>query len=113
MGYRTHYKMVTVDLSQPTTEPKEIFDRDKEISDVGVIELPGVAVGGVLLHLGQPRADGIPLRLEGQNFHVETEPDPESGIREGLTGGVYVTIPAGLGATTLRLLIGLTVRVER
>lgn len=106
-----NYKVVNIDLSAATTEPKEIFSRDTEISDVGVLELPAVAVGNVFLHLGSPRADGIPLRLEGQNFHIETESD--GAEHHGLLGGAFLTIGAGLGAVTLRLLIGITVRSER
>lgn len=71
------------------------------VTDVGVLNLPAGAVGGVFLHLGQ-KGDPIPLYLSGQNFHLA---QPE-------TTGVWVSVPAALGAINVTFLIGLEAQVE-
>lgn len=71
------------------------------VTDIGVITLPAGAVGAIRIHLGQ-RGDPIPLNLVGQNFHLA---EPE-------TTGVWISVPAAIGAVTVQFLIGLQANVE-
>jgi len=66
------------------------------VTDIGVLNLPAGAVGGIFLHIGQ-KGDPIPLNLTGQNFHLA---QPE-------TTGIWVSVPAALGALNVTFLIGL------
>jgi hypothetical protein len=66
------------------------------VTDVGILNLPASAAGLVYLHLGQ-KGDPIPLYLTGQNFHLAHPEDT----------GVWVSVPAAVGAVNVTFLIGL------
>lgn len=84
---------VPIALGSPASR---LAPKGMPVTDVGILNLPAGAVGGIFLHLGQ-KGDPIPLHLTGQNFHLA---QPE-------TTGVWVSVPAGLGAIAVTFLIGL------
>jgi len=71
------------------------------VTDVGIINLPASAAGLVFLHLGQ-KGDPIPLYLTGQNFHLAQPEDT----------GVWVSVPAAVGAVNVTFLIGLEAQLS-
>ena len=72
------------------------------VTDVGVLTLPAGAVGAIFLHLGQ-KGDPIRLNLQGQNFH----------LAQPTKTGVWVTVPAAVGAVDVEFLIGLDATLEQ
>src|SRR5690242_13190442 len=83
------YKVITVDLTvaTPSSSSAKVLDKGIPIGDVAILQLPPAAVGLVQLRIGGPNADQVPLRLEGQNFHI---------YQTRVQGGIYVDNPQAL-----------------
>jgi len=79
----------------------QLAPQSMPVTDVGILNLPAAAAGLVYLHLGQ-KGDPIPLYLTGQNFHLA---QPE-------TTGVWVSVPAAVGAMNVTFLVGLQAELQ-
>lgn len=94
------YKILTIDLTGPTpaSSSAQILDKGIPIGDVAILQLPAAAVGQVFLRIGGPNADKIPLRLEGQNFHI---------YRTKVQGGIYLDNAVGFAGVSLVIFVGI------
>jgi hypothetical protein len=94
------YDVILVDLSvaTPANSSLKVFDVGIPMGDVFVLQLPAAAVGGVFLRIGSPKNKQIPLRLEGQNFHI---------YQTQVQGGLYIDCPVAFPGATLILFVGI------